>query len=103
MLHTLVVRMQWPGANCTLGALVEMDLAEKLTRQRGRSEKRLVDRQMEGLLMAVLSLTVMASEWVQRQRWEPAPVSPRSSTTGHLFGTVGTCAPRSKPTGSVGP
>ncbi|CAH0263399.1 hypothetical protein SRABI66_03515 [Stenotrophomonas lactitubi] len=71
MLHTLVVRMQLAGANCTLGALrtlAEMDLAEKLTRQNGVPEKRLVDRQMEGLLMAVLSLTVMASEWVQRQR-----------------------------------
>lgn len=63
--------MQLAGANCTLGALrapAEMDLAEKLTRQNGAPEKRLVDRQMEGLLMAVLSLTVMASEWVQRQR-----------------------------------
>lgn len=63
--------MQLADANCTLGglrSLVTMALAEELTRQNGAPEQRLGDRQMEGLLMAVLSLTVMASEQVQGQR-----------------------------------
>lgn len=45
-----------------------MHLAKELTRQNGAPEQGLGDRQMEGLLMAVLSLTVMASERVQGQR-----------------------------------
>lgn len=46
MLHTLVVRMQLAGANCTVGAPVRMALAEELTRQNGAPEQRLGDRQM---------------------------------------------------------
>ena len=64
-------RMQLADADCTLGglrAVAEMALAEERTRQNGAPEQRLGDRQMEGLLMAVLSLTVMASERVQGQR-----------------------------------
>ena len=87
VLHTLVVRMQLADANWTLGGLrtlIEMALAEELTRQNGAPEKRLGDRQMEGLAMAALSLMVMASELVQRQRqrWEPLPASPRSRAQG---------------------
>lgn len=48
MLHTLVVRMQLAGANCTVGAPVRMALAEELTRQNGAPEQRLGDRQMGG-------------------------------------------------------
>lgn len=65
VLHTLVVRMQLADANCTLGglrAVAEMALAEERTRQNGAPDQRLGDRQMEGLLMAVLALMVMASE-----------------------------------------
>lgn len=71
VLHTMVVRMQLADANCTLGglrALAKMALAEERTRQNGAPEQCLGDRQMEGLLMAVLSLTVMAIERVQGQR-----------------------------------
>jgi len=65
VLHTLVVRMQLADASCTPGglrAVAEMALAEERTRQNGAPNQRLGDRQMEGLLIAVLSLMVMASE-----------------------------------------
>lgn len=68
VLHMLVVRMQLADTNCTLGRirpLVKMALAEEHTQQNGAPEQRLGDRQMVGLLIAVLSLTVMASERVQ--------------------------------------
>ncbi|MBP2484204.1 hypothetical protein J3A72_004496 [Stenotrophomonas sp. PvP093] len=67
----LVVRMQLAVPNCTLGglrSLVKMALAEELTGQNGAPEQPLGEGQMEGLLMTVLSLTMMASERVQGQR-----------------------------------
>lgn len=61
-------RLQMADADCALCALrtvAEMALAGERSRQNGEREDCLDDRSMEGLLMAVLSLTILASERAQ--------------------------------------
>lgn len=71
MARTRVVGMQLADADCTLAALRaagEMALANERTRQNAAPEQCIGDRHMEGLLMAVVALTTLASERVQGQR-----------------------------------
>ena len=61
-------RMQMADADCALCGLrtvAEMALAGERSRQNGAREDCLDDRSMEGLLMAVLSLTILATERAQ--------------------------------------
>jgi len=61
-------RMQMADADCALCGLrtvAEMALAGERSRQNGAREECLDDRSMEGLLMAVLSLTILATERAQ--------------------------------------
>ncbi|AWH52072.1 hypothetical protein C1924_02140 [Stenotrophomonas sp. ESTM1D_MKCIP4_1] len=63
-------RLQLADADCALVGLrsvAEMALACERTRQNSGPQEYLGERQMEGLLQAVLSLTLMASERVQGQ------------------------------------
>ena len=63
--------LQLADADCTLAALRavgEMALANERTRQNAAPEQCIGDRHMEGLLMAVVALTTLASERVQGQR-----------------------------------
>jgi len=63
--------MQMADADCALSALRavgEMALANERTRQNGAPQQCIGDRHMEGLLMAVVSLTALATERVQGQR-----------------------------------
>ena len=63
--------MQLADADCTLGglrAVGEMALANERTRQNAAPDQCIGDRHMEGLLMAVVALTAMATERVQGQR-----------------------------------
>ncbi|HYQ23730.1 hypothetical protein [Stenotrophomonas sp.] len=64
-------RLQMADADCALIGLrsvAEIALACECTRQNGGPQEHLGERQMEGLLQAVLSLTLMATERVQGQR-----------------------------------
>lgn len=61
-------RMQMADADCALCGLrtvAEMALAGERSRQNGEPQDCLDDRSMEGLLMAVLSLTILATERAQ--------------------------------------
>ncbi|MGE6334967.1 hypothetical protein [Stenotrophomonas sp. NPDC077659] len=63
--------LQMADADCALVGLrsvAEMALACERTRQSGTPHEFLGERQMEGLLQAVLSLTLLATERVQGQR-----------------------------------
>ncbi len=63
--------MQLADADGTLAALRavgEMALANERARQSAAPEQCIGDRHMEGLLMAVVALTTLASERVQGQR-----------------------------------
>lgn len=63
--------MQMADADCALGGLrvvAELMLAAERTRQNGSDEEYVGDRVMEGLKMACVALTVMASERVQGQK-----------------------------------
>lgn len=69
--RTRVVGVQLADADCTLETLRaagEMALANQRTRQNAAPEQCIGDRHMEGLLMAVVALTTLASERVQGQR-----------------------------------
>ncbi|HGM5035059.1 TPA: hypothetical protein ACKPZU_000805 [Stenotrophomonas maltophilia] len=60
--------MQMADADCALGGLrvvAELMLAAERTRQNGTDEEYVGDRVMEGLKMACVSLTVMATERLQ--------------------------------------
>lgn len=63
--------MQMADADCALGGLrvvAELMLAAERTRQNGTDEEYVGDRVMEGLKMACVALTVMATERVQGQK-----------------------------------
>ena len=63
-------RLQLADADCAiigLRTVAEMALACERSRQNGAPHEYLGERRMEGLLQAVLSLTLMASERVQGQ------------------------------------
>lgn len=76
VLHTRVVGIQLTDADCTLAALRavdEMALANERTRHNAAPEQCIGDRHMEGLLMAVVALTTLASERVQGKQQAPSP------------------------------
>lgn len=63
--------LQLADADCALAGLrvvAELMLAAERTRQNGAPEEYVGDRVMEGLKMACVALTVMATERVQVQR-----------------------------------